>query len=70
MAAKLLTRYLLGSGTTRMNILLDERVPQGTRLTLRDDSDLGVDAGREWVVIERYETLEAVSIKRKWNNNI
>jgi hypothetical protein len=71
----MLTRYLLGSGTIRMNILLDQRVPCGSRVTLKDDSDLGPDAGLEWEVLERYETLEVkqadrVMRNRKWDNNI
>lgn len=61
---KLLTRYLLGSGTVRMNILLDQVLPHGTWVTLQNDDELGADAGREWEVLERHETLEAGEIKR------
>lgn len=67
----ILTRYLLGSGTTRMNILLDRaHIPVGWHVTLRNDSELGPDAGKEWEVLERHETLEAAWVKRGWNNNI
>ena len=71
-----LTRYLLGSDLIRMNILLDEpHMSRGTVVTLKNDEDLGPDAGRSWTVLERYETLEfmqteRVQRNRKWNNNI
>lgn len=76
MTAKLYTRYILASGRVRMNVLLDQpHLPRGTRVTLKDDTELGPDAGREWSVIERFETLEAMQAERvqrnrKWNNNI
>ena len=58
-----LTRYLIGHDTSRMNVLLDWKMPRGTKFTLKDDDKV-------WTVIERYETLEARQINRGWNNNI
>lgn len=74
MDKQLRTRYLLESGTCRMNILLDQVIPRGSYVTLKDDKELGPDAGKTWFVVERYETLETAQIKkfthRSWNNNI
>lgn len=58
-----LTRYLVKSGSTQMNVLLDWKMPRGTKFTLKGEE-------QEWTVVERYETLEAKSLNRGWNNNI
>ncbi len=66
MRTETLTRYHLVSGDTYMNVLLDQKVSRGSRVTLKDDTD----PDREWTVKDRFETLERHDIKRGWNNNI
>lgn len=67
MKSEKLTRYELQSGTTRMNVLLDEKIPVGYYVTLNDEE---FDSGKEWLIVRRHETIDRKSIKRKWNNNI